>query len=139
LFDSGRAKLKPTAEATLQKVVADIRQTYADKMILVIGHTDTDPLVRTKGVWEDNLDLSANRGMTVFREMQKLGLDPKRMIAGGQGEYSPRTSNETKEGKSQNRRVQIVAVPMPGAVTGEASAEPSATPSEAPTRRAIEK
>lgn len=136
LFDSGRATLKPAARAQLQKVVQDIQEHYADMMIWVVGHTDTDPIMKTRNLWNDNLDLSANRAMTVYKELQKLGLDPQRMIAGGQGEYAPRAPNTGDEGKAQNRRVQIVAVPMPGEA-GSASPE-SAGPTRA-TPRAIEK
>lgn len=116
LFDSGRASLKPEARAKLQQVVAQIQSRYPDKAIWVLGHTDTDPIRRTKELWEDNLDLSANRAMTVFRELTRLGIQPARMIAGGQGEYFPRGSNSDRASKAQNRRVEIIAVPPRPAV-----------------------
>jgi flagellar motor protein MotB len=126
LFDSGKATLRPAAQAKLQQVVSEINANFPDKAIWVLGHTDTDPIKVTKNLWKDNLDLSANRGMTVFREMMKLGIDPKRMIAGGQGEYYPVASNATRAGKQQNRRVEIIAVPLRGSPSGSPAPEAAA-------------
>jgi len=111
LFDSGKATLRPAARAALQQVVSTIQQNYPDMFVMVLGHTDTDPIKRTKDLWADNLDLSVNRGMTIFRELQKLGIPPNRMIAGGQGEWFPVATNATRAGKQQNRRVEIIVVP----------------------------
>jgi len=119
LFDSGKATLKPEARAKLQEVVNTIRTQpeFADKFVWVLGHTDTDPIRVTKNLWQDNLDLSCNRAMTVYRELMTMGLQPGRMIAGGQGEYFKRAGNDTKAGKAQNRRVEIIMVP-PRPATG---------------------
>ncbi len=135
LFDSGKATLRPGAQAKLQQVVEEINRNFPDKMIWVLGHTDTDPIQKTKHLWTDNLDLSCNRGMTVYRELMKLGLRPERMIAGGQGEFYPRASNATKAGKQQNRRVEIIAVP-PRGPAAETKAGPETPPSaiEAPLK-----
>jgi len=111
LFDSGKATLKPTARARLQEIVNDINSSYADRLILLVGHTDTDP-IKVSG-WKDNLDLSVNRSATVFRELMKMGVSPQRMMAAGQGEYVPRAPNDTKANKALNRRVVFMAVPMP--------------------------
>jgi len=118
LFDSGKSTLRAQARAELQKVVGEIQANFPDRDIWVLGHTDTDPINKTKHLWADNLDLSCNRGMTVYRELMKLGITPKRMLAGGQGEYFSRTENSTKAGKQQNRRVEIIAV-TPRPATGE--------------------
>ena len=118
LFDSGKATLRAQARAELQKVVGEIQANFPDRDIWVLGHTDADPIKRTAHLWADNLDLSCNRGMTVYRELMKLGITPKRMLAGGQGEFFPRAENSTKSGKQQNRRVEIIAVPARSA-TGE--------------------
>lgn len=117
LFDSGKATLRPAAREKLQQVVNEIQANFPDKMVWVLGHTDTDPIRVTKHLWTDNLDLSCNRGMTIYRELMKLGLTPDRMMAGGQGEWYPRAANSTKAGKQQNRRVEIIAVPTRGAPT----------------------
>lgn len=111
LFDSGKATLKPAGVAKLQEVVRDIQANFPDMMVWVIGHTDSDPIRVTKNLYQDNLDLSVTRGASVYRELVKLGISPDRLIAGGQGEYVPVASNQTKDGKTMNRRVQVVAVP----------------------------
>ncbi len=111
LFSSGKATLKPEARAKLQEIVAQINTHYADKMIWVVGHTDAEPIRVTKKLYKDNLDLSLERGATVFRALQELGITPERMIAGGQGEFHPLAPNDAKGRNKLNRRVQIVAVP----------------------------
>ncbi len=113
LFDPGKATLKPEARKRLEEVARVIKEKYADRNIWIIGHTDSDPIRRTKHLWKDNLDLSMARAYAVEKELIKLGLDPKRMIAGGQGEYNPRAPNDTKKNKALNRRVQIIAVARP--------------------------
>lgn len=122
LFDSGKATLKPAAQAKLQEVASQINQNFPDKMIWVLGHTDTDPIKLSH--WKDNLDLSGNRGMTVYRELMKMGMRPERMMAGGQGEWWPRAANATRAGKQQNRRVEIIAVPSRQAIGAPAGSAP---------------
>jgi flagellar motor protein MotB len=129
LFDSGKASLKSAAHAKLQQVVTDINQNFPDRMIWVLGHTDSDPIKVSH--WKDNLDLSCNRGMTVYRELMKMGVDPKRMLAGGQGEYYPVASNATRAGKQQNRRVEFIVVPprpTPAGGSPEVAAPEQAAP-----------
>ncbi len=110
LFDSGKSKLKAGGSDAVAAVARQISESFPNRMIFVIGHTDSDPIKVTKNIYDDNLDLSANRAMTVARELQKLGLDARRLVAGGQGEHNPRAANDTKANKAQNRRVEIVAV-----------------------------
>lgn len=128
LFDSGRATLRADGRAKLEQIVREVQASFPDRAIWVLGHTDTDPIKYTKDKWQDNLDLSCNRAMTVYREMMKLGLRPERMIAGGQGEWFPKATNATRAGKQQNRRVEIIAVPARPAI-----GTPAAAPAEAPT------
>jgi len=134
LFDSGKATLRPAARAALQQVVTTIQQNYADKFVMVLGHTDTDPIRRTKDLWADNLDLSCNRAMTVFRELQKLGIAPERMIAGGQGEWFPVATNATRAGKQQNRRVEIIVVPPRESLPVPAAGAPASEVAPPPSR-----
>jgi chemotaxis protein MotB len=115
LFDSGKADLKLAGRTELQAVLGEAREKFPDREIWIVGHTDTDPIKHSK--WKDNLELSVQRGATVFREMQKLGVDPKHMIAAGQGEFNPIDTNATSVGKGRNRRVQIIAVEVPPAST----------------------
>ncbi len=117
LFDSGKADLKSAGRGSLSGVVSDINANFAGREIWVIGHTDSDPIKMSK--WKDNLELSLGRGATVARELTKMGLDPARVVAAGQGEYHPLAPNDTKQNKARNRRVQIVAVSRPdAALTG---------------------
>jgi chemotaxis protein MotB len=109
LFDSGKAKLKAGAAEAVAAIARQINDRFANRQILVIGHTDSDPIKVTKNLWDDNLDLSANRAMTVARELQRLGVDANRIVAGGQGEHNPRAPND-QASKAMNRRVEIIAV-----------------------------
>jgi chemotaxis protein MotB len=113
LFDSGRATLKRAGQNKLSEIASQIRSNFPSDEIWVVGHTDSDPIKVTKNLWQDNLDLSCNRAMTVFRELMKAGLDPRTMYAAGQGEYNPLVSNDSRSNKSQNRRVQILAISKP--------------------------
>ncbi len=124
LFDSGKDKLKPTGRAKIEEVARQIQEIFRNRDIWVIGHTDSDPIRVTRNLYKDNLDLSVNRAATVARELYKLGLDPKHVIAGGQGEFNPKSANDTKASKAQNRRVQIMAVARRG--EGALSASPAA-------------
>lgn len=132
LFDSGKATLRPAARAKLQEVVGEIQSRYADMDVLVLGHTDTDPINKTKNLWTDNLDLSINRGATVFRELQKQGISPKIMMAAGQGEYNPVASNANRAGKQQNRRVEIIVLPHRGPAETPGTASPEVPETMAP-------
>lgn len=113
LFDSGKADLKAAGRSALSRVLGDIRSSFADREIWIIGHTDTDPIRVSK--WKDNLELSQARAAVVWRELTKQGLEPVRAVAAGQGEYNPVAPNDTRANKARNRRVQIAAVARPSA------------------------
>ena len=123
LFDSGKDKLKAAGRAKIEEVARQIQEIFKNRDIWVIGHTDSDPIRVTRNLYKDNLDLSVNRAATVVRELYKLGLDPKQLIAGGQGEFNPKAPNDNKASKAQNRRVQIMAVARRG--EGALSASPT--------------
>jgi chemotaxis protein MotB len=111
LFDSGKANIKPDGIEKLQKVLADLKQNWPERQVWIVGHTDTDPIKHSK--WADNLELSVERGAAVFRELQKMGVDPTRMVAAGQGQWNPKVPNTSATNKKENRRVQIIAVEVP--------------------------
>ena len=113
LFRQGYADVLPEGKAELQRIVNDINASFGDKLIVVIGHTDNTPIKAKKHVYKDNLDLSVTRGAAVFRELARLGISTQRMIAAGQGEYLPKVANSSPQNMQVNRRVQILAVPMP--------------------------
>jgi chemotaxis protein MotB len=106
LFDSGKAELKKTSIAELDHIQSVVREKYAGRQIDVVGHTDTDPIKKSK--WTDNWELSAERALTVVRYLIKRGIPDDKIRAIGCGEARPITSNDTAAGKTKNRRVEIV-------------------------------
>ncbi len=114
LFSSGSAEFGADGDS----IVAAIAPTLAtfDNEILVEGHTDTVPL---DSFGYDNWNLSADRALAVLKALAKWdGVDPARLVATGYGEYRPRESNETDEGKASNRRVELVVVVDRGGCNG---------------------
>jgi chemotaxis protein MotB len=110
LFNTGRYDVTEKAKEVLGKV-AKVLQAQPDIEFLVEGHTDNVPF--HEGVLQDNWDLSSKRATAVIRILQyKYHLDPARMTAGGRGEYIPVSSNDTKEGRAENRRTRIVILPQ---------------------------
>lgn len=109
LFDSGKAALKQTTIAELDHIRSVLRQgRYAGKEIDVVGHTDTDPIRKTKDKWKDNLELSAERALSVARYLIGKGIAEEKIRAVGCGASRPVASNATSAGKAKNRRVEIV-------------------------------
>lgn len=113
LFDSGKADVKSSGKSKLTEIVSQIRSSFPNYDVFVVGHTDTDPINKSRNQWKDNLDLSVNRGAAVVRELQKSGINPQKLYAAGAGEHHPRMTNSTKAGKQANRRVQIIALKIP--------------------------
>jgi chemotaxis protein MotB len=111
LFDSGRADIKPEGRQVLQKVAEVIGQVE-DKAIRVEGHTDN---VKVGGAlaraFPSNWELSAARAINVARYLQRLGVDPALLSAAAYGEHRPVSENDTTEGRTKNRRIEIVLVP----------------------------
>ncbi len=109
LFKSGSYVINQRAEEVLGKI-ASVVNDHQGLDILVEGHTDTVP-IRTDCL-KDNWDLSVMRATAVVRLLQtKHGVDPARMTAGGRSEYIPKATNETAEGRSLNRRTEIIILP----------------------------
>jgi chemotaxis protein MotB len=109
LYKSGSYEISDRANATLAKI-AKIISDYKDYDVLVEGNTDNVPISKTN--IRNNWDLSTLRASSVVQALQNnFGVDPKRMTAGGRGEYNPIASNATPEGKSQNRRTEIIITP----------------------------
>ena len=106
LFDSGKAELKKASIAELDHIQSVVREKYASRQIDVVGHTDTDPIKKSK--WTDNLELSGQRAFTVVRYLVKRGIPDEKIRAIGCGESRPIASNATAAGKTKNRRVEIV-------------------------------
>jgi chemotaxis protein MotB len=106
LFSSGQATLKQATSRELDHIQSVLRQKYSNNPIDVVGHTDTDPIKKSK--WKDNLELSAQRALTVVRYLIGRGVDERRIRAVGCGAARPVASNATSSGKAKNRRVEIV-------------------------------
>ncbi|GAB4093381.1 OmpA/MotB family protein [Flaviaesturariibacter terrae] len=110
LFKSGSYEVSPAAMTVLGKV-AQVLNSKPDIDFLVEGHTDNVP-VSLPGI-QDNWDLSTKRATSVVRILQKqYNIDPKRMTAGGRGEYLPLQPNDSPSGKAANRRTRIVILPQ---------------------------
>ena len=109
LYKSGSYEISPAAGETLSKI-AKIINDYRDYDVLIEGNTDNVPI--SKPNIRNNWDLSALRASSVVQALQnQYGVDPKRMTAGGRGEFNPLTTNATPDGKSKNRRTQIIILP----------------------------
>lgn len=108
LFASGQADLKSATSRELDHIYSVIRERYSGRKIDVVGHTDTDPIRRTRDKWQDNWDLSAARALSVLRYLVDRGMPPANIRAVGCGETRPVAPNTTAANKAKNRRVEIV-------------------------------
>jgi chemotaxis protein MotB len=109
LYRSGSYQISAAADATLAKI-AKIIKDYQDYDVLIEGNTDNVPISQTN--IRNNWDLSCLRASSVVQALQtKFGVDPKRLTAGGRGEYNPVADNGTAAGKTKNRRTQIIITP----------------------------
>ena len=103
LFDAGRASLKDSSQATLAKIADAIKRDYPGKHVFVDGHTDSDPIAKTKGMWSDNLDLSAERARSVAKFLTSRGGLPAKDV-----DTRAFGSTQPKKTKEASRRVEIV-------------------------------
>ena len=109
LYKSGSYEINDRAAETLSKI-AKIITDYKDYDVLIEGNTDNVPITREN--IRNNWDLSCLRASSVVQALQtRYGVDPKRLTAGGRGEYNPLQSNDTEVGKQRNRRTQIIITP----------------------------
>ena len=109
LYKSGSYEINARAAQTLSKI-AKIIKDYKDYDVLIEGNTDNVPISKTN--IRNNWDLSALRASSVVQALQNdYGVDPKRLTAGGRGEYNPIAPNDTEVGKQRNRRTQIIITP----------------------------
>jgi chemotaxis protein MotB len=106
LFSPGKATLKKATSAELDHIQSVLKSKYAGKQIDVVGHTDADPIKKSK--WKDNWELSAQRALSVVRYLLKRGIPKDKIRAAGCGPSQPIASNSSASGKAKNRRVEIV-------------------------------
>jgi outer membrane protein OmpA-like peptidoglycan-associated protein len=102
-FDTNKSAVKGTSESTLNSM-ADILKEYPKSNILIEGHTDS------AGPDDYNMTLSNQRATSVSDYLISQGIDRSRLTTKWYGENQPVATNETKEGKAQNRRVEMAIV-----------------------------
>lgn len=116
MFDSGSAEVKPEAEAALGKLAKILNEEGAsDRKLSIIGHTDTDPVVKTPTIRMlkkldkpvNNIGLSEARAEAVATVLEDGGVDGLRITTEGKGDTEPVASNQTDKGKARNRRVEV--------------------------------
>ena len=109
LYKSGSYEINDRAQETLSKI-AKIIMDYKDYDVLIEGNTDNVP-IRRENI-RNNWDLSCLRASSVVQYLQNnYGVDPKRLTAGGRGEYNPLATNDSELGRQRNRRTQIIITP----------------------------
>jgi chemotaxis protein MotB len=133
LFSSGSATLGKEGLDAL-RLVADALRTVQGKVIRVEGHTDNVPA--TGSAFPSNWELSSARALAVVRFLQDQGVDPTKLAGAGYGEYQPISANDTPEGRSLNRRIEIVLANAEGmgppTITAEEAAAPDVVPAPRP-------
>ncbi len=112
-FDTGKADLKPEGRAEMDKVASALVQLEgqipADLqwVLRVDGHTDVRPISGTGGPFKSNWDLSAARAIAVVQYLISKGVQPKRLVAAGFGEYQPIDTGTTEDAYRKNRRIEF--------------------------------
>ena len=114
LYKSGFYEINDRAEETLSKI-AKIIMDYSDYDVLIEGNTDNVPINTSAATMKNirnNWDLSALRASSVVQYLiDHFGVAPKRLTAGGRGQFNPIASNDTELGRQRNRRTQIIITP----------------------------
>lgn len=108
LFDSGKTAVKAEGKEAIGKI-AQVLSTIADRRFLVVGHTDNVPIKSRQ--FPSNWELSTARAVEVLQLLIGGGMKPGVVGAAGYAEFDPVASNDTPEGKAQNRRIEIVLEP----------------------------
>lgn len=138
LFDSGEAALRPEGEAVLGKI-ARVLAKHGQRQIHVVGHTDNVPIrASARSRFASNWELSTARATAAVRYLcERENVDPHLLGAVGYGEFRPMADNNTVEGRAQNRRIELVVLPIESLTTTTNSPAsppiPDAKPAAAPT------
>lgn len=106
LFDSGMAEIKSDAVEAIDSLAGVLKSIRKD--IQIEGHTDNIPI--NSPIYPSNWELSSSRATSIVRRFVDMGLKPSGLTAIGYGEYRPIAENDTEEGRSKNRRVEIVVM-----------------------------
>ena len=110
LFPSGSARINREGKAALDQVAQSFK-TLTGKSVVVSGFTDNVPVNPATTGYASNWELSTARALAVVRYLESKGVDPRMLGAAGFGEYHPVATNDTPEGRQQNRRIEIVLAP----------------------------
>jgi len=124
LFSSGSARVGKEGKDALA-AVAGVLKGMEGKVIRVEGHTDDVP---AGGAWSSNWELSTARSLAVVRFLESQGIDPSRLAAAGYGQHRPVAANDSPEGRSQNRRIEIVLAAAEDAPPLDAAVKPASAP-----------
>ncbi|MBU2222287.1 MAG: OmpA family protein, partial [Candidatus Omnitrophica bacterium] len=109
-FDSGKDIIREDGKESLQKVAEVLNQNVPNSNVAIEGHTDNQPIKYSD--WKSNWELSSARALAVLHYLiDQKNIVPERLSAIGYGEYHPVSSNDSKEGRKFNRRVEIVILP----------------------------
>jgi chemotaxis protein MotB len=129
LFASGSVELNAAGIAVVKKVAARLKSV--PNGVEVQGHTDSVPIsAQASPRFPTNWELAASRASHVVRLLQQEGIEPGRLSAVSFGPYRPVASNDTREGRGKNRRIEIRLQPLPRARSAESS--PASVAAEAP-------
>lgn len=130
LFPSGSATVSKAGKATLDKI-GEAFKDVKNRMIRVEGHTDNVPIKTAR--FPSNWELSAARAIAVVRILQDDGVDPALLAAAGYASYQPVASNDTPEGRAQNRRIEIsLAAPLSALPSADAAGAPAPAAAKTP-------
>jgi len=110
-FKPGSAEISQKGQALLKRIAVVLKSSYPSATIRVDGHTDNTPVKKMKAKYPSNWELSTARASAVVRYLVRSGVNPRRIFAAGFGPYRPLASNATPQGRSRNRRVEIVIMP----------------------------
>jgi chemotaxis protein MotB len=111
LFKAGSSELTAPAKESISRVVAIIKQKYPNHYVRVEGHTDDQPISRTKNKWEDNWDLAGGRARQVLHYLLERGVNASDLGFAGYAEQRPLSPGKTEAARQKNRRVEIVVIP----------------------------
>lgn len=111
LFETASIDINSEGKKALQKLAALLKDNASGLDIWVEGHTDNMPVTGAELPFKDNWQLSALRASVVTKILVENGVSPQSIVAAGHGEHLPIASNATPEGKSENRRIEIILLP----------------------------
>lgn len=134
-FSSGQATLTQRGKGALDKVLKTLKGI--NRNLRIEGHTDNEPIKRTKYLYPSNWELSSARSLSVLHYFLKKGVDPNMLSLAAYGQYRSVASNATKSGRQKNRRVEIVVIPQYNAKVASTSVQKnsSSKSSEAENRK----